>query len=177
MKKSMRYKDLGRAISLIILDYNLLREREYFNRYRFRNTNTNSELTDIVEIDYLELKKVPKEYHSKKDMWATLLSTESEEVLELLAENDKEMSKVVEKLRYVSADDVTRFEYDQRHKAEMDHYARLKRNRDEGIEEGAKQKSKTIAYKLLQMKMPIHEIVEATELTIEEIEEIKKNGI
>lgn len=156
MKKSMRYKDLGRAISLIILDYNLLREREYFNRYRFRNTNTNSELTD---------------------MWATLLSTESEEVLELLAENDKEMSKVVEKLRYVSADDVTRFEYDQRHKAEMDHYARLKRNRDEGIEEGAKQKSKTIAYKLLQMKMPIHEIVEATELTIEEIEEIKKNGI
>ena len=138
-----------------------------------------------MEIDYLELKKVPKEYHSKKDMWATLLSTESEEVLELLAENDKEMSKVVEKLRYVSADDVTRFEYDQRHKAEMDHYARIKRNRDEGIEEGrqqgreegAKQKSKIIAYKLLQKNMPIHEIIETTDLSEEEVEEIKKNGI
>lgn len=43
--------------------------------------------------------------------------------------------------------------------------------------EGAKQNSKTIAYKLLQKNMPIHEIIETTELTIEEIEEIKKNGI
>ena len=59
----------------------------------------------------------------------------------------------------------------------MDRETALAIAKREGKEEGAKQNSKTIAYKLLQKNMPIHEIIETTELTAEEIEEIKKNGI
>jgi predicted transposase/invertase (TIGR01784 family) len=136
MTKGMTYSELGRAISLNILDYNLLNEKEYFNRYRFKNTRDNTELTDIIEVDYLELRKVPNEYHSMKDMWAILLATESEEVIDMLANKNEAMHKVVEKLKYVTADDITRFQYDQRQKAELDYYAEIKRNREVGREEG-----------------------------------------
>jgi hypothetical protein len=89
-----------------------LNENEYFNRYRFKNTRDNAELTDIIE----------------------LLATESEEVIDMLANKNEAMHKVVEKLKYVSADDITRFQYDQRQKAELDYYAEIKRNREVGRE-------------------------------------------
>lgn len=175
MTKGMSYKDLGRAISLNILDYNLLKEKKYFNRYRFKNTSNNTELTDIVEVDYLELKKVPKEYHDMKDMWATMLSTESEEVIDMLAVNNEDMHKVVEKLQYVSADDVMRFQYDQRQKAELDYYADLKASREEGIEKGETKALAKTAVRLLTKKFGI--IPEEIKTKIIKLDTITLEGI
>jgi predicted transposase/invertase (TIGR01784 family) len=41
------------------------------------------------------------------------------------------------------------------------------------LSNGAKEKSKEIAKKLLKMNMPIKQIIEATELTQEEINKLK----
>lgn len=172
MTKGMSYKDLGRAISLNILDYNLLEEKEYFNQYRFKNTKNNGELTDIVEVDYLELKKVPKEYNDMKDMWATMLSTESEEVLDMLAVNNEEMHKVVEKLQYVSADDITRFQYDQRQKAEYDYYADMKASKDEGEAKGREESRVEIAKNLLDV-LDNETIAKKTGLTVEQVQRLR----
>ena len=140
MKEGMRYNKIGRTIALNILCYNLFEDnRSYVNSYRFKNRETNSELTDILEINFVELKKVKIQKTSNedmKDLWAKFLSAESEEELIMLKEKNETLNKAVEKLKYVSADDIIRFEYDQRRKARLDYGSDMACAKEEGMKQG-----------------------------------------
>lgn len=59
LKEGERYSNLPRAITLNILDFNLLSTERFLNRYRFLNTEDYNELSNLCEINFLELKKVP----------------------------------------------------------------------------------------------------------------------
>jgi len=98
MKEGMKYKDLGRTIALNILCFNLFSDDEpYINSYRFKNRVNNKELTDILEINFVELKKVKDlKLDNMKDLWAKFLSAESEEELSMLAQKNKTLNKAVE---------------------------------------------------------------------------------
>ena len=45
------------AIAINILDFNYFPGDEYHNRYRLRNVKSNAELTDVFEINFIELPK------------------------------------------------------------------------------------------------------------------------
>lgn len=168
MKKSERYRDIGRTIALNIINFNLFSEEEFLNSYRFKNLKTNAELTNILEINFLELQKVPEELATTtKGMWAQFLSTDKEEVLDMLANRSEAIKKAVEKLKYVSSDEKMRFEYNQREKARLDYYADIKANREDGFEEGKIDTAK----KMLLNKISIDIISRCTGLS--EIEIIK----
>ena len=143
MKEGKRYKELGRTIALNILCYNIFEDNPaYINTFRFKNLETNEELTDIIEIEFVEQKKVKELNLNKeemKDLWARFLSAESEEELKMLKEKDETLEKAVEKLKYVSADDIIRFEYDQRKKARLDYASDIAGAKEEGREEVAKE--------------------------------------
>ena len=53
----------------------------------------------------------------------------------------------------------------------------LKQGKEEGLKQGEKESKEKIAKKLLEMKVPIEQIIKATELTKEEIEKIKMENI
>lgn len=187
MKEGMRYKNLGRTIALNILCFNLFKDdKEYINSYRFKNRQNNKELTDILEINFVELKKVKDlQLDNMKDLWATFLSAESEEELKMLALKNGTINKAVETLKYVSADDVIRFEYDQRRKAKLDHAAEMAEKLEEGIEigreegreEGEMKKAVVTAKTALEEGLPIELISKLTGLGIEKIEELKNSEL
>lgn len=139
--RGAQYKNLSKAITLIILHYNLFKDEEfYYNVYRYKNTRNNSELTDLAEIRYMELPKfkVSQDFErlENRDLWALFLSTEREEVLDLLAEKSGELEKAVEKLVTVSAEEKLRHEYLNRLFSQMDYDSAMGEAMERGFAKG-----------------------------------------
>ena len=75
---------MEKSISLFILDFNLFNEEErWYNQFRFRNVESGRELSDLMEIVFLEMKKLNKNFKqgdalSKREQWAMFLTTNDE---------------------------------------------------------------------------------------------------
>jgi predicted transposase/invertase (TIGR01784 family) len=143
-----------------------------------------SVLSDVSEIVFLELPKVPEVYESKKDMWALFLATNNEEVIDMLAKKNNKMAKAVERLKYVSTNEEERFRIAQLEKGRNDYYAGLRKSYDDGLEQGIEQgleqgierghveERHLIAKSLLNKSLPIELIAETTGLSIDEVKAI-----
>lgn len=68
--------------------------------------------------------------------------------------------------------DKERYLYEMREKALLDHVSAIEGAKEEGIAEGKAQANNEIALKLLEMKLPLSDIVKATGLTEEEISKL-----
>ena len=89
------------------------------------------------------------------------------EILEHVNSNPEEREKVERRIRELrSLEYAKEYEYNQG----------LESGIKKGIEEGAKEKQLEIAKKLLSKKVSIEEIVEITDLSKEEIENLKSNS-
>lgn len=65
MVSGMTYSQIGRTIAINILDYNFLNFEDYHNCYRLKNRKVGHELTDVFEINFIELPKVPESKNRK----------------------------------------------------------------------------------------------------------------
>ena len=84
----------------------------------------------------------------------------------------KELEEAVKQLRMLNADDEVRELAEAQERAELDRNTELYLAKEDGRAEGRK----SVARKLLKQGVDIEIIINATELTLEEIEEIKKQG-
>ncbi|MDR3183293.1 MAG: hypothetical protein LBT89_10330, partial [Planctomycetaceae bacterium] len=111
--------------------------------------------------------------------------TKKEEELEMLAANSPMIGKAVGILKKWSVDERTRMLAEKREMMRMDISASIKkgraegvmegleRGRAEGIMEGEARRAVKIAQYLLGIKLPISEIVAATNLSRKEIEKLR----
>ena len=97
----------------------------------------------------------------------------SQEELEVLINMDKDIKKAEEKLEYLSSDPVTQELYFERERALHEKANLINTGIRQGIKQGIKQEKIDMARKLLQNNFSVQMIVELTELTEEEINEIK----
>lgn len=97
----------------------------------------------------------------------------SQEELEVLINMDKDIKKAEEKLEYLSSDPVTQELYFERERALHEKANLINTGIRQGIKQGIKQEKIEMARKLLQNNFSVQMIVELTELTEEEINEIK----
>ena len=108
------------------------------------------------------------------------------------AKEDKKLGEAMEKLEYISGDDELRRIAELREKYILDEESEreavrdeareeglaegkaegLKQGIEEGKREGRKEAIRETAKKLLEMKIPIEQIVQATELTEDEIRKL-----
>ncbi len=169
--KGGSYK-LKKVISIVITDYNLITENDtYHNKYLLYDKNTGSKFTDVLEINTLELPKLPiAEDHTMLWNWLQFLKSSDEEELAMLAQKSPQIEKAVGILKVLSQDERTRLLYEEREKARLDNQARL----EGAFEQGGTSKAIRIAKNALKKNMPLHEIVAITELSYEEIEGILK---
>jgi len=177
----MEFNELCPTIAINILDFDYLPYEDYHNTYRLKNIKTNDELTDVFEIHFIELKKVPKDSSKHmKDLWMRFISADSEEELKVLSEESAILKKAVEKLIYVSSDEDLRYQLDMREKADLDYWSAMKTNyrkgkeegRKEGKDEGRHEQALAIASKLVSIGEPIEKIISVTGLTYEEVERL-----
>ena len=178
MLQSMDFKDLCPAIAINVMDFACLPYAEYHNQYRLKNTRTHDELTDVIELHYIELPKVRMtENDNVKDMWMQFLSAESGEVLEMLAKRDPMMEKAIQRLVYVSAEEKLRYEIAMREKAELDYYNEMLGSFDKGKEEGlekGREEARLEAAKSLLGILDIQTIAQRLRLNAGEIAELEK---
>ncbi|MDR3350008.1 MAG: Rpn family recombination-promoting nuclease/putative transposase, partial [Acidaminococcales bacterium] len=89
------YGAIKRVISIVITDYELIKEnRKYHNRYRLYDKESGSEFTDILEVNTLELPKVPKrDDRTELFDWLLFLKSEGGEELEMLAKKNPQIKK------------------------------------------------------------------------------------
>ena len=61
ISKGESYTNIKKVISIVITDYTLIKENsDYHNTYRLYDKKTGSEFTDVLEINTLELSKLPQ---------------------------------------------------------------------------------------------------------------------
>ena len=155
-----KFQKIKRVISIIITDYALITESgKYHHRFTLYDYENDVEFTDIIEVNTLELTKIPQaEDGTELWNWLKFLSAEREEDLNMIAEKSPQVKKAVVRLMELSKDEKTRMLYESRQKLEWDYQAR---------ERAA---LLVVAKNMLKRNRPIDEIVEDTGLDYEEIE-------
>jgi predicted transposase/invertase (TIGR01784 family) len=195
------YDVIKKVISIIITDFKMIpKSLDYHHRFRFYDSGHKVELTDIQEINVLELPKLPSESDATELFdWMTLIGSKTEEDYEMLAKKRPIFERVVAVVKELSADEQARMEYDKHELWRMD-YAATMANADrkgfarglakghaEGMEEGIEkgmekgmelgeaQRSAAIARMMMSEGLPMELIVKMTGLSAAEIENAKNN--
>ncbi len=185
------YKFLKKIISINILGENLLKRNSYHSiaHMKFEKTEKEKyvdmgfeeeqeELTDKIEVHYIELKKFLKKnpgISNKLEQWLWLILGEEEKV-KMASKENKKIEKVVKDLDEMSADENERLEAYKRKLAVWDYNVSIteatERGKLEGVEEGKEEEKLEIAKKLKQKGMDTKAIMEVTGLTKEKIEKL-----
>lgn len=177
-QRSKRYAILKPTISILIADYKIkeLEEiEEYHTIWNLReNKHKEKILTKDIEMHILEIPKIKEILEDELALWLKFIDNpEDKEVNEKMGE--KRLSQIVrEELAELSEDPDFEDIVWQRTIAIMDEDGFKRQAREEGLTEGKKANKIEIAQKLLKLEMPIKQIAEITELTEEEINNLKE---
>ena len=148
--KAEAYSTLNKAISVSILDFNLLpNNTSIHNIFRYLNLETKKELTDLKELHFIELLKYDKDkpriLMTKFEKWLGLIKF-GEKFMDNVPNDidlDPEMLLALQEMRKANANPLVREIIELREKAEHDEASRLQQalrtGRDEGIEVGKKE--------------------------------------
>ncbi len=181
------YKTLKKSIVIFIANYNFLKRNSYHNigRMKFEETledeyvNMGYEKEEkiaskYIEFHYIELPKFKKRNPSKftkLDQWMCIF-TQNKEGIMLAEKENKEIKRAINTLDFLSKDPKERERHNSIVMAEYNRLVSQQNFFEDGKDEGKKEEKIQIAKKLLKMNIPISQIIEATELTEEEIEKI-----
>ncbi len=153
-----------------------MREEEY----------TNSLLTDVLEIHFIEFPKFKKLKANLKDdleSWLLFIENPTEEVLSMLKDN-KEIQNAKSVLEYLEQDEEAMRLYELREKAIHDYVSNIEGAKEEGMQkgiqkgiqlgkkEGEKEGIQLVAKNLLEKNVDIKMIKAVTGLTEEEIKNL-----
>ena len=108
--EGQNYNQLSRTICINILKFKYLKTDKFHSFYRLKEMETNEELTDVQELHFIEIPKLPK-HTEVKDMltgWMEFLKNpNSEEVMELEM-NVEEIQEAKKELIRLSNDEKER---------------------------------------------------------------------
>jgi predicted transposase/invertase (TIGR01784 family) len=169
------YHTIKRVVSILITDWEIITEnREYHNRYHLYDRRTGSCFTELLEIDTLELPKLPEgPGRTPLENWLRFLKGASVEELTMLTKENPYIAKAVCVLEELSADQRVRAEVEAREKLRWDYNSGIKnarmKGREEGEEIGLVKGREEAARKALKLNMPMETIMELTDLSMEAI--------
>ena len=187
LQKGHPYIDLKRTINVLIANFKLdiLKNLEFHTQWKIiEEKGRKTVLTDDLELHIIELPKMRKNKATGKDKklleWLSFLNNpESKEVANYM-KNNESMKKAKEKLNTMSEDERIRRLAELREKAILDELEvkayNYKKGKNDGLEqgraEGLEQKSKEIAKKMKKKGYSIEDIIEITNLSKLEIEQL-----
>ena len=172
IKQGQDYTSLEKVITINILDFEFLGTESYQSSFHlWEDIEKDYMLTDVVEIHFLELPKFRnkknKDYRENDvERWLMFLEKDiSETTLKELMSLDTAIEKAEQKIEYLSSDEETMRIYYERE--------RSLHERANMINSAEERKAVEIAKNLLNMNIPLEQVVLATGLTEEEINKIR----
>ena len=185
LTKGQDYDTLSRTICINILDFKYLKNDNFHNCYRLKEKNTNEELTDVMELHFIEIPKLRKLENSEdiSDMleaWITFIESPTSELIDKLEMSSDEIKEAKEELVRLSGNDKERERYEKRFESLLEQNSLLanaeRKGLQKGIEkgkkEGAKQEKILIAKNLLDV-LDDETISNKTGLSLKEIKELR----
>jgi predicted transposase/invertase (TIGR01784 family) len=165
--KGMDYQNIKRVISIVITDYVLASTTNVCHDQFFLYSElTKTRFSDIIEIDTLELPKIPADRNDEKLwQWTKFLAGKTMEDFTMLTQENPAINKAVGVLMELNESQRRRMRAEAREKARLDELTFVNYAKKEGEKIGAAR-----AYK--ELGIPIADIVAKTGLSVEEIERI-----
>ncbi|WP_246637614.1 Rpn family recombination-promoting nuclease/putative transposase [Crassaminicella profunda] len=178
IKSGDTYDKLKKCITINIVDFECIPLDKIHTSYHITEGETGYRLTEVFEIHYLELPKleninIARDENEAITQWMEFIDAKSREVMEMLSQKNKDIKKAYDMLQVISKDEKARMAYEAREAEIHDQMTRIETAR----EEGANKKAIKIAQNLLKMGFVIEQVAQASELSVEEVEEIKKKMV
>jgi predicted transposase/invertase (TIGR01784 family) len=164
------YSKLGRTICINILNFKYLKTERFHTAYRLKEIETHEELTDIIEMHFIEIPKLD-DNSDEKDMlvaWTEFLKNPESEKVRSLEMTIEEIRRAKDQLVRMSNDSEQRAIYEMRAKILKDKVSALNKAR----EEGELKKAIEIATNLLDV-LDDETIAIKTGLSIEEVNKLR----
>ena len=187
LENGENYQKLSRTICINLLDFNLLNHDKFHSVYRLKDCETNEELTDVMELHFIELKKMKdvnrvEEVKTKLEAWLYFINQPDSELVQELEKVEVEIKEAKAELIRLSGDRKERERYEKRRESRLNEISALsyaeekgiKQGIKQGIEQGAKNEKIEIAKKLIQNGLDNELISKSTGLSIKEVKEIRK---
>ena len=172
------YSKLARTVCINILNFKYLKTDNFHTGYRFKEIESNEELTDIMEVHFIEIPKL--QYSSdEKDMlvaWTEFLKDPESETVRGLELSVEEIRQAKDELIRMSNDSTQRELYDMRANSLRDKISELnaaeRKGIEKGKEEGRKEEKIKIARNMKLSGLDTDTIANITNLSPDEIDKL-----
>ncbi len=183
IEQGQSYTVFKKCVSISILDFKLFQDtEEFYSCFHILEDTRHTLYTDKMEFHVLELPKLPKELKEDANdrlLWGKFISAETKEEFDMLASKNEYINSAYEQLQVISQDKQKQMEYTARMKAELDYKQGMLEARQQrekiGEQRGRQETRTSMVIKMLQKGFDIDTITELSQLSISEIEELKKN--
>lgn len=137
LEEGKDYSTLNKTVCINILNFDYLKNSKFHSRFRLKDTDNGCELTDVIEIHFIEIPKLD-DNSDEKDLlsaWGEFLKNPDSEKVRMLEDNIKEIKDAKDELIKISADKKQRMLYDMRQKALHDEANAIITAKQEGEKE------------------------------------------
>ena len=141
------YNRLKRTVCINIVDFKATESKNYHSIYKLKEVQENFELTNLMEIHFIEIPKINESNESDAlYQWMNFINASSREEMEKMAIVNKDIDKALEILNVMSQSKEERAAYLSREMALHDEATRI----NEAIQEGIEQEKETVRLKDIQ---------------------------
>jgi predicted transposase/invertase (TIGR01784 family) len=184
LEKGKIYTEFKKIVLISIINYNMNKIPNYKHKYKMINTKNLSDIftekLEIIIIDLKEFRKIKKDFNNKEHLYLTFIDNETNHTKRReMGRMDEGLNAAVKKIEEALQDETALRLY---HKLEIEKMVmenekirteeRIKEGIEKGRKEGMEINNIKIATKLKNMGIPVQNIVKATDLSKEFIENL-----
>ena len=173
-----KYQELKKAIVIFITNFEVFSKLpKYHTIWKMTEQDYLEEHFDEIELHFIELPKFLATKYNKKrkiDQWLLFLDYSQREMIREIMEENENVKEAEEAMEKMKKDKHLQYLAWLREKQILDSNSMKYEGIMIGREEGRKEGIKDTAKRMLKANIDIEVIIQVTELTKEEIEEIKK---
>jgi len=165
-----RYNEARKAICVAVTDFDLTGNNAYASTHQMCNINTGEPLTDIIEIDLLELPKLPATSDGTPIWgWLQFLAAKTRKDLDMAATIDPVIDQAARKVLAFNDDEIKRELAWREWKQIQAEQGREDYVREQGIEQGIEQGRQEVARAMLTDGFAPSRVAQLTGLTAEQV--------
>lgn len=172
LQEGQTYKQLKKCVTINILNYSFIANDRYHNVFHLKEDHTGIELSDDIEVHFMELTKLDDQTLPMEGgliNWLLFLKGADKSKWEVLKMNEPTLKKAMDTLEFLSQDQEARRLYEERQKYLHDEASMI----EWATEKGRIEEKKMIARNMLSMGLDISIITKASGLSEAEVESLK----